>query len=353
MPDTEKEERLVGPARRDEDDEYDLSLRPRTFSEYIGQERIKEKLSIIDQAACNRREPLDHVLLYGPPGLGKTTLANILANEMGVQLRATSGPAIERQGDLVAILTNLNHGDVLFVDEIHRLNRAIEEVLYPAMEDFAVDIVLGKGPGARSLRLELPRFTLIGATTRAGMLTSPLRDRFGVIERLEFYTTEELALIVERSARVMGVRIDPGGVNEIAGRARGTPRIANRLLRRVRDYAEVRGDGRISRELAREALQLYDIDENGLDRTDRRILLTIMNKFDGGPVGVETLAAATAEEVGTIEDVYEPYLMQLGLIQRTPRGRVLTDLGYRYFGITPPGDIGQGRLFASGEDQDV
>ncbi|NLN18287.1 MAG: Holliday junction branch migration DNA helicase RuvB [Firmicutes bacterium] len=353
MPDTEKEERLVGPARRDEDDEYDLSLRPRTFSEYIGQERLKEKLSIFVQAACNRREPLDHVLLYGPPGLGKTTLANILANEMGVQLRATSGPAIERQGDLVAILTNLNHGDVLFVDEIHRLNRAIEEVLYPAMEDFAVDIVLGKGPGARSLRLELPRFTLIGATTRAGMLTSPLRDRFGVIERLEFYTTEELALIVERSARVMGVRIDPGGVNEIAGRARGTPRIANRLLRRVRDYAEVRGDGRISRELAREALQLYDIDENGLDRTDRRILLTIMNKFDGGPVGVETLAAATAEEVGTIEDVYEPYLMQLGLIQRTPRGRVLTDLGYRYFGITPPGDIGQGRLFASGEDQDV
>ena len=353
MPDTEKEERLVGPARRDEDDEYDLSLRPRTFSEYIGQERLKEKLSIFVQAACNRREPLDHVLLYGPPGVGKTTLANILANEMGVQLRATSGPAIERQGDLVAILTNLNHGDVLFVDEIHRLNRAIEEVLYPAMEDFAVDIVLGKGPGARSLRLELPRFTLIGATTRAGMLTSPLRDRFGVIERLEFYTTEELALIVERSARVMGVRIDPGGVNEIAGRARGTPRIANRLLRRVRDYAEVRGDGRISRELAREALQLYDIDENGLDRTDRRILLTIMNKFDGGPVGVETLAAATAEEVGTIEDVYEPYLMQLGLIQRTPRGRVLTDLGYRYFGITPPGDIGQGRLFASGEDQDV
>jgi Holliday junction DNA helicase RuvB len=340
-------ERLVGPVQQEDDRNYEVSLRPRTFAEYIGQERVKEVLQIFVQAALKRHEALDHVLLYGPPGLGKTTLAHILAAEMGVNIRMTSGPAIERQGDLVAILTNLQPSDILFVDEIHRLNRTVEEVLYPAMEDYAVDIILGKGPGARSIRLDLPPFTLIGATTRAGMLTSPLRDRFGVIERLEFYTPEELAAVVVRSAKVLNVKIDAGGVTEVARRARGTPRIANRLLRRVRDYAEVKADGRITAEVAKQALLLFGIDEYGLDKVDRRILRTLITTYSGGPVGVDTLAAATSEEVGTIEDVYEPFMMQLGLLQRTPRGRVATEQAYRYLNVPYPGKPAheQGILF--------
>lgn len=342
------EERLVGAAQQQDDPDYEMNLRPRTFAEYIGQSRVKEKLLIFVQAAVGRHEALDHVLLYGPPGLGKTTMAHILATEMGVNIRMTSGPAIERQGDLVAILSNLQPRDVLFIDEIHRLNRTVEEVLYPAMEDFAVDIILGKGPGARSLRLDLPQFTLVGATTRAGMLTSPLRDRFGVVERLEFYTHDELATIVARAARVMNVPIDDTGISEIARRSRGTPRIANRLLRRVRDYAEVKGDGRVTGELANQALLLFDIDAYGLDKIDRRILRAIIEKFAGGPVGVETLAAVTAEEVGTIEDVYEPFLMQLGLLQRTPRGRMVTDQAYHYLGLPAPHKRAttQGELFS-------
>ncbi|HEY8496611.1 MAG TPA: Holliday junction branch migration DNA helicase RuvB [Limnochordales bacterium] len=327
-----QEERIVSARHRAEDAEIEAGLRPRRLSAYIGQEQIKQNLAIYIQAAKERGEALDHVLLYGPPGLGKTTLAGVIANELGVGFRMTSGPAIERQGDLVAILTNLEPRDVLFIDEIHRLNRTVEEVLYPAMEDFAVDIVIGKGPSARSLRLELPPFTLIGATTRAGMLTSPLRDRFGVLFRLEFYTQAELMAIVQRAAEVLGVKLLPDGAAEIARRARGTPRIANRLLKRVRDYAQVRADGVITGEVAREALGLLDVDDLGLDRTDRTLLLTIIEKFDGGPVGVETLAAATGEEVETIEDVYEPYLMQLGYLERTPRGRRATALAYQHLG---------------------
>lgn len=325
-----EEQRIVTGRRRPEDGEQEQRLRPSRLDSYIGQNRVKESLSIFIQAARERSDALDHVLLHGPPGLGKTTLAGVIANELGVNMRTTSGPAIERQGDLVAILTNLEPRDVLFIDEIHRLNRTVEEVLYPALEDFALDIVIGKGPSARSLRLDLPPFTLIGATTRAGMLTSPLRDRFGVLFRLEYYGQDDLQTIITRAAGVLGVDIDGDGAREVAGRSRGTPRIANRLLKRVRDYAQVRADGKLTGPVAREALALLDIDELGLDRTDRELLRTIIDVFDGGPVGVETLAAAAGEEVDTIEDVYEPYLMQLGYLERTPRGRRATALAYRH-----------------------
>ena len=341
---TERNGRIISGTLQDGDRDLELSLRPRTLDEYIGQEQVKENLRIFTEAALNRGEALDHVLLYGPPGLGKTTLANIIANEMKVGIRTTSGPAIERQGDLVAILTNLEPGDILFIDEIHRLRRPVEEVLYPAMEDSVVDII-GKGPGARSVRLELPPFTLIGATTRAGMLTSPLRDRFGVISRLEFYSNEELKTIVKRAARILGIAIDEEGAWEIARRARGTPRVANRLLKRVRDYAEVRADGIITGEVARAALELFEVDEYGLDRIDRDLLVTIIEKFSGGPVGVDTIAAAINEEVETIEDVCEPYLMQIGYLQRTPRGRVATSRAYQHLGLTPPARVSQEQLF--------
>ncbi|NMB12946.1 MAG: Holliday junction branch migration DNA helicase RuvB [Firmicutes bacterium] len=336
---------MISGARQDIDVDIELSLRPKTLDEYVGQDQVKENLRIFTEAALNRGEALDHVLLYGPPGLGKTTLANIIANEMRVGIRTTSGPAIERQGDLVAILTNLEPGDVLFIDEIHRLRRPVEEVLYPAMEDAVVDIMIGKGPGARSVRLDLPPFTLIGATTRAGMLTSPLRDRFGVISRLEFYSQEDLRCIVQRAAGILRIAIDEAGAWEVARRARGTPRVANRLLKRVRDYAEVRADGVITGEVARAALQLFEVDELGLDRADRNLLLTIVEKFDGGPVGVDTLGAAINEEVETIEDVYEPYLMQVGYLQRTPRGRVVTTRAYRHLGMVAPPRTSQEQLF--------
>ena len=332
-------ERIVSAWKRPDDWDAESSLRPRTLEEYIGQDKVKEHMRLFVTAAKQRGEALDHVLFYGPPGLGKTSLAHIIATEMGVGIHTTSGPAIERQGDLVAILTSMQESDVLFIDEIHRLSRSVEEVLYPAMEDAAVDIVIGKGPGARSVRIDLPPFTLIGATTRAGMLTSPLRDRFGVISRLELYEEKDLQAIVTRAARILGVAIDAGGALEIAKRSRGTPRVANRLLKRVRDYAQVRADNHISHEVARQALQLFEIDDNGLDHLDRRILQTIQRVFGGGPVGVESLAAAIGEESNTIEDVYEPFLLQLGLIQRTARGRCLTSLGYQYLGITPPAEM--------------
>jgi Holliday junction DNA helicase RuvB len=327
------EDRLITTKMRDEDIDVEGSLRPRSLSEYIGQEKAKEKLSIFIEAAKSRKEPLDHVLLYGPPGLGKTTLASIIANEMGCGIRITSGPAIERPGDLAAILTNLGENDVLFIDEIHRLNRSVEEILYPAMEDFALDIMIGKGPSARSIRLDLPKFTLIGATTRAGLLTAPLRDRFGVICRLDMYDVAELNRIITRSSSILGISIDREGAYEIALRSRGTPRIANRLLKRVRDYAQVRASGFINYEVADEGLNMLEVDKMGLDSVDRKMILAIINKFGGGPVGIDTLAYSIGEENETIEDVYEPYLLQIGYLNRTPRGRVATKSAYDHFNI--------------------
>ncbi len=330
------ERRTISTERLPEEARLELSLRPRTLAEYIGQEQLKNTLKVYIEAAKARKEPLDHVLLYGPPGLGKTTLAGIIANEMGANMKVTSGPAIERPGELVAVLSGMKPGDVLFIDEIHRLNRQVEEVLYPAMEDFVVDIVLGKENGARSVRYKLPPFTLVGATTRAGMLTAPLRDRFGVVHRLEFYRPEELKVIVERSARVLGVGIDEAGAMEIASRSRGTPRLANRFLKRVRDFAQVRYDGEITREIADETLKILQVDALGLDRTDRNMLRMIIENYAGGPVGLDTLAAALGEDAGTMEDVVEPYLLQNGFIKRTPRGRMVTARAYEHLGFAPP-----------------
>ena len=327
------ERRVINTDETVEDRQLEPKIRPQTLDDYIGQSKLKEMLKIYIQAAKNRGESLDHCLFYGPPGLGKTTISNIIANELGVNIKVTSGPAIEKPGEIAAILNGLSEGDVLFVDEIHRLNRQVEEVLYPAMEDFAIDIMLGKDSTARSIRLDLPHFTLIGATTRAGLLSAPLRDRFGIITKLEFYTTEELMQIVRRSAKVLNVDIDDAGAERIALRSRGTPRLANRLLKRVRDFADVRFDGRITQEVTDMALDILDVDKLGLDQNDRNYLMTIIDKFSGGPVGVETLAAALGEDSGTIEDVYEPYLLMNGLINRTPRGRVATANAYRHFGL--------------------
>ncbi len=322
---------LTIPQGLEEDEGYDFSLRPKCLEEYIGQEKIKRNLSVFMEAAKQRREALDHVLLYGPPGLGKTTLAYIMAREMGVDIKVTSGPVIERPGDLAAILTNLHEKDVLFIDEIHRLSHVVEEILYPAMEDFHIDILIGQGPSARSMKLEIPKFTLIGATTRAGLLTSPLRDRFGMSFRFEFYTPEELAVIIHRSAGILSVNIVEDGAAEMACRSRGTPRIANRLLRRVRDFAQVRAEGRITRAVAVDALEMFEVDEKGFDHMDRTILLTVIDKFDGGPVGIDNLSSAIGEERATIEDVYEPYLIQEGYLQRTARGRIATRRAYEHF----------------------
>ncbi len=335
--DMDTENRIVTPDLSPEDTDLEFSLRPRRLEDYIGQDKAKENLSVYIEAARRRGDCLDHVLLYGPPGLGKTTLAGIIANEMNVNLRVTSGPAIEKPGDLAALLTNLNDGDVLFVDEIHRLSRSVEEVLYPAMEDSAIDIIIGKGPSARSIRLDLPHFTLVGATTRAGQLSAPLRDRFGVILRLEMYTPEQLSQIVTRSAGILGIEMDPSGAKEIASRSRGTPRIANRFLKRVRDFAQVMGDGVITRETASMALDRMEVDALGLDSIDRLVLTTMIRNYNGGPVGLETIAAAVGEEAITIEDVYEPYLMQIGFLSRTPRGRTVTPAAYRHLGMTMPG----------------
>lgn len=338
-------DRLIEPKISEEDAPLESSLRPRRLEEYIGQKQVKENLTVFIKAARQRSEPLDHVLFHGYPGLGKTSLAMVIANEMAVSMRSTSGPVIERPGDLAAILTNLEPGDILFIDEIHRLNHVVEEILYPAMEDFKLDIIIGQGPSARSIKLDLPPFTLVGATTRAGLLSPPLRDRFGVSLRLEFYLVDELQEILTRSARILGIRIDPDGALEIARRSRGTPRIANRLLRRVRDYAEVRADGIITREVADMALKMLEVDARGFDRMDRKILSTIIEKYDGGPVGIETLAAAVSEERDTLEDVYEPYLIQEGYLNKTPRGRLATRLAYEHLGVPFHAAVQQLRMF--------
>nr|WP_203167457.1 Holliday junction branch migration DNA helicase RuvB [Steroidobacter gossypii] len=340
-----EQDRIVSAASQGDEAAFDRAVRPKKLADYVGQSAVKTQMEIFIQAARNRKEALDHVLIFGPPGLGKTTLANIVANELGVNLRQTSGPVIERAGDLAALLTNLQANDVLFVDEIHRLSPVVEEILYPAMEDFQLDIMIGEGPGARSIKLDLPPFTLIGATTRAGLLTSPLRDRFGIVQRLEFYDHAELTRIVKRSAGLLGVPAEEAGSSRIAQRSRGTPRIANRLLRRVRDYAEVRAGGRITDEVAQAALDMLDVDPLGFDLMDRKLLLTIIEKFDGGPVGVESLSAALGEERGTIEDVIEPYLIQQGFIMRTARGRVATRMAYQHFGLKSPERPGTGELF--------
>jgi Holliday junction DNA helicase RuvB len=331
------ENTLLSPAPRADEQSFELSLRPKTLRQYIGQAKVKENIEISIQAAVKRAEALDHVLVYGPPGLGKTTLASVIANELNVNIRTTSGPIIEKRGDLAAILTNLKANDVLFIDEIHRLHPAIEEILYPAMEDFYIDIMIGEGPGARSIKMPLPRFTLVGATTRAGLLTAPLRARFGIIHRLEFYNNDDLRIIINQSANVLGVHIDDAGSLEVASRSRGTPRIANRLLRRVRDFAEVKADGRVTREVAMNALAMMDVDTYGFDEIDRKLMLTILEKYNGGPVGVGALSAAISEDEDAIEDIYEPYLIQIGFLDRTPRGRVATRKAFEHFRLQPPG----------------
>ena len=343
-------DRLISPAAGDSEERFDRAIRPLSLADYVGQRAVREQMEIFISAARGRNEPLDHTLVFGPPGLGKTTLANIIANEMGVDLKSTSGPVLEKAGDLAALMTNLEPGDVLFIDEIHRLSPVVEEILYPAMEDYQLDIMIGEGPAARSIKLDLPPFTLVGATTRAGLLTSPLRDRFGIVQRLEFYSVEELSSIVTRSARILGVEMEPSGAAEIARRARGTPRIANRLLRRVRDYAEVKASGQVSAAIADLALNMLNVDQRGFDHMGRRLLLAIIEKFDGGPVGVDSLAAAISEERGTIEDVLEPYLIQQGYLLRTSRGRMATRLAYQHFGLRAPAGQGDQLDLAAGDD---